>query len=712
MLKKSNKPVRHYDEGDFVVGSIASENDPVGRGDINAGGSGDFLGEGVRSGIDSWDKAYTDAGGKLPSGFNLSDLKQFVTDNKGWITAAGAIGSAFGGGSNADKKTGYQGGIPALSASRSMIAAPPTRAQGYRPGAGGIDYGGDVTYKLAPGVDPYANLSGTSGSAAGANTSSSAPKVKNIPTNISNIVTGGTKITNTGLTAAEQKAIDNWRKGLTSQQYLSQINQWISDHPNLTKAELDAAMAKFKVSATDLQTQFASGGGVSMDNTNQNLANLGLSSEPVSPSLPPENISFDPMEFAGGGMAKGRYLQGQTDGMADELPAQIGQDQPAALSHGEFVIPADVVSHMGNGNSDAGAKKLYQMMDKIRMARTGTKKQGKKINPDKFMPGGLAQAYANGGSVKHFVEGGKTVPAGTTGIESNLSNWAGPYVTNMLGQGQALANMPYQAYKGQLTAGESPLQTGAFNTAAALKTPESIGKAATQAGNISTAAQGLKYNPNTSSFDSTQLTNYMNPYLDKILDPQLAAARRQSQITQQQNAAKMTQAGAFGGGRQAILDAETQRALADTQANITGQGYNTAFSNAMAQFNADQQRKMAENQYGAGYGLQGLQTGLQAAQAQGALGSQESQIGLANLAQQLAAGAQQRGIESEGIAADKAQFEEARANPYKMVQFQQSLLQGLPLSAQNYQGIEPSALLKASQGATTVNALLKNLGLI
>ena len=175
MLKKSNKPVRHYDEGDFVVGSIASENDPVGRGDINAGGSGDFLGEGVRSGIDSWDKAYTDAGGKLPSGFNLSDLKQFVTDNKGWITAAGAIGSAFGGGSNADKKTGYQGGIPALSASRSMIAAPPTRAQGYRPGAGGIDYGGDVTYKLAPGVDPYANLSGTSGSAAGANTSSSAP---------------------------------------------------------------------------------------------------------------------------------------------------------------------------------------------------------------------------------------------------------------------------------------------------------------------------------------------------------------------------------------------------------------------------------------------------------------------------------------------------------------------------------------------------------
>jgi hypothetical protein len=449
-----------------------------------------------------------------------------------------------------------------------------------------------------------------------------------------------------------------------------------------------------------------------------------------------------PAGYAEGGMAKGRYLQGETDGMADKLPARIGRNQPAALSHGEFVIPADVVSHMGNGNSDAGAKKLYQMMDKIRMARTGNKKQGKKINPDKFMPGGLAQAYASGGSVQHFQEGGaaKNYAAGLTGVESNLSNWAGPYVTNMLGQGQALANMPYQAYMGQLSAGESPLQTSAFNNAANLQTPSSIGTAATEAGNIGTKAQGLDYTPTTftnqyaspvgSSFDASQATAYMNPYLQTSLQPQLDEARRQSQITQTQNAGKMTQAGAFGGGRQAILDAETQRNLGTNLANITGQGYNTAYGNAMSQFNADQARKIQEaqfgaqygseaqrageqsKQFGAGFGLQGLQTGLQAAQAQGALGSQESQAGLNTLNTQLAAGAQQRGIESEGIAADKAQFEEARANPYKMVQYQQSLLQGLPLAAQSYQGIEPSALLKASQGASTVNALLKNLGLI
>ena len=100
---------------------------------------------------------------------------------------------------------------------------------------------------------------------------------------------------------------------------------------------------------------------------------------------------------AGGGigsleMARGgrtlppRYLNGHSDGMADKVPAHIDNKRPAALSDGEFVIPADVVSHLGNGNSNAGAKRLYEMMDRIRAARTGTTKQGKQINPDKFLP--------------------------------------------------------------------------------------------------------------------------------------------------------------------------------------------------------------------------------------------------------------------------------------------------------------------------------------
>jgi hypothetical protein len=72
--------------------------------------------------------------------------------------------------------------------------------------------------------------------------------------------------------------------------------------------------------------------------------------------------------------------------MKDTIPATIGGKHPAALSGGEFVIPADVVSHLGNGNSEAGAKQLYDMLDKIRQARTGTTEQGKQINPGKFLP--------------------------------------------------------------------------------------------------------------------------------------------------------------------------------------------------------------------------------------------------------------------------------------------------------------------------------------
>ena len=91
---------------------------------------------------------------------------------------------------------------------------------------------------------------------------------------------------------------------------------------------------------------------------------------------------------AGGiaGLREGRYLDGATDGMADEVPASIEGEQEAMLSDGEFVVPADVVSHLGNGNSDAGAKELYAMMDRVRKARTGTTKQGKKIDPAKFLP--------------------------------------------------------------------------------------------------------------------------------------------------------------------------------------------------------------------------------------------------------------------------------------------------------------------------------------
>lgn len=108
------------------------------------------------------------------------------------------------------------------------------------------------------------------------------------------------------------------------------------------------------------------------------------------PVKPVEMPKTNPMGMASGGLGSysdgGRMLKGPGDGMSDSIPATIGRKQPARLADGEFVVPADVVSHLGNGSTDAGAKKLYGMMDKIRKARTGKKKQAPAVKADKYMP--------------------------------------------------------------------------------------------------------------------------------------------------------------------------------------------------------------------------------------------------------------------------------------------------------------------------------------
>jgi len=117
-----------------------------------------------------------------------------------------------------------------------------------------------------------------------------------------------------------------------------------------------------------------------------NAANPAQQRRPGGPRVP---LNPAVQGMAAGGIAqlkKGQYLNGATDGMADKIPASIEGEQEARLSDGEFVIPADVVSHLGNGNSDAGAKVLKDMMSRVRKERTGNKKQGKQIDPKKFLP--------------------------------------------------------------------------------------------------------------------------------------------------------------------------------------------------------------------------------------------------------------------------------------------------------------------------------------
>lgn len=255
-----------------------------------------------------------------------------------------------------------------------------------------------------------------------------------------------------------------------------------------------------------------------------------------------------------------------------------------------------------------------------------------------------------------------------TGSSDALAQYAGPYVTDMLGRGAALADQPYYAYEGPLTAGESGLQQQAFQGLAGLAVPDTMGA----------------FTPGSFT-DQGTMDQYINPYIQGVLNPQLDELRRQTDISRQQQAGKLTRAGAFGGSRQQLADTELTRAMLDKMAGATGKAYADAFERGRDQFNIEQRTGQQAQEYANRYGLEAL-----AAQQRG--------------------GDIQRGIEQEGIFADRLQFEEERDFPYKQVQYMQSLLQGLPLEAQQISYAQPSTASNLMGGAGGILELLELLG--
>jgi hypothetical protein len=297
------------------------------------------------------------------------------------------------------------------------------------------------------------------------------------------------------------------------------------------------------------------------------------------------------------------------------------------------------------------------------------------------------------------------LPAAGGTSESTLSNWAGPYVTNMLGQAQAIANSPYQTYQGPMTAGESGLQSQVFQGLGNLSFPTQLGQSYSSTGAYQPPTMGANaYTPGaigtgagadmgggicalgtggntpTTSTGSTGIASqYMNPYLQSVLNPQMDELRRLSQVNLQPNLAKLTQAGGYGGGRQAIMESEANRNLLQEQNKAIGQGYASAYDKGTQQFNTEVgQAKDLTNMF-------------------------------AN------AGAAQRGINQEGITADYNEFLNQRDYPMKQTQYLQSMLQGLP-----YQTVTNSPLGKSGMGQLaeitgslpSVEQTLKDLGLI
>lgn len=255
---------------------------------------------------------------------------------------------------------GWSGEIPKYTAVRERVPLADTER---RPGEYGRRYFSDTTYVPMVTGEESAETNLANIAAAKELAKQQAQGLASIPTRASRPVYTPMYMTNPSAATADTATATATATGLPS----------LPTYENEPRLTYGLPSVDERLAATNFRTA---------EEERLDIPSKQLAASPLTAGTPPVRRA------AGGlmGLAKGRYLNGTTDGMEDKLRTTIDGEQPAALSHGEFVIPADVVSHLGNGNSQAGAKRLYEMMDRIRQARTGTKKQGRQINANKYLP--------------------------------------------------------------------------------------------------------------------------------------------------------------------------------------------------------------------------------------------------------------------------------------------------------------------------------------
>ena len=287
--------------------------------------------------------------------------------------------------------------------------------------------------------------------------------------------------------------------------------------------------------------------------------------------------------------------------------------------------------------------------------------------------------------------------------QTSIPDYARPYVENLLGQSAALTDLeynPYMQYMGDRQAQFSPLQQQSYENAALMQTAPQLKDATALAGQAGLGAlnTSFTYNPyEAKSFtDKGTAANYMSPYMQNVVDVQSQQARRQAEIAQQTQQAQAARAGAFGGARDYISRAQGNADLQRNLANIQATGSQNAFQQGMQQFNAEQGANQAaanlnaqQGQYGAGLGLQGLQTALTSANTLGNLGNQQytQNMGATTLQNQFGAQQQQQ---TQGMLNTQYQdYLNAQNYPYKQLGFMSDMLRGLPLTQQSATMYQP-----------------------
>jgi hypothetical protein len=282
-------------------------------------------------------------------------------------------------------------------------------------------------------------------------------------------------------------------------------------------------------------------------------------------------------------------------------------------------------------------------------------------------------------------------PAQTTQTQ-DLPDWAKPYAQEVLGKSAALSNAPYQAYQGERTAQFTPLQQQAFQGAGTMAPSAATGQGIGIAGQAAGKALSTSYDPYATGQFGAQASQYMDPYMQNVVNIQQREAQRAADIAGTQRGAQAVQSGAFGGSRQAIMDAEAARNLATQQGDIQARGLQDAYGRGQQQFNTEQQLREQSKQYGAGLGLQGLQTALSGAGQLGQMGQQQFSQGMDINRLQAGYGTQQQQQVQNVLGQQYQDFLEQKKFPYQQLEFQSNLLRGTPSgSTQSIYTAQPSA---------------------
>ena len=304
------------------------------------------------------------------------------------------------------------------------------------------------------------------------------------------------------------------------------------------------------------------------------------------------------------------------------------------------------------------------------------------------------------------------IPSSIQEYQTGFAPVISPYAEELLGQAQLATDTelnPYQQYMRDRQAQFTPLQQQSFENAGLMQTAPQLGDATAMAGMAGLGALNTQYTFNpyeAQQFTGNNVKGYMSPYMQNVVERQQQDATRQSQIASQAQGAQAARAGAFGGSGDYLMRGQAAGNLARQKGDIQAKGLQDAYTQAMGQFNQSQAQNLAgqqlnaqQQQFGAGLGLQGLQTAMTGAKSLADIGQTQYGQNLGLLDVQNRFGAQQQGQMQNALNTEYQDFLNYQNYPYKQMGFMSDMIRGLPLTQQSQtMYAQPPSMLQQAAG--------------